>query len=55
MKEFFFIAIYLWQSVGLFVAYRPYYLLQSVNLPAGWETNQLVGISMAMKLFSKTN
>jgi hypothetical protein len=34
---------------------RPYYLLQSVNLPAGWETNEIVGISMAMKLFSKTN
>jgi len=26
---------------------RPYYLLQSVNLPAGWETNEIVGISLA--------
>ena len=33
---------------------RPYYLLQSVNLPIGWETNQIVGISVAVKVFSKT-
>jgi hypothetical protein len=32
---------------------RPYYLLQSVNLPAGWETNEIIGISMAIKIFSK--
>jgi hypothetical protein len=31
-------------------AVRPYYLLQSVNLPTGWETNEIVGISMAIKL-----
>jgi hypothetical protein len=29
---------------------RPYFLLQSVNLPAGWETNDIVGISFAFKL-----
>jgi hypothetical protein len=33
---------------------RPYYLLQSVNLPGGWDTNEIVGISMAIKLFSKS-
>jgi len=32
---------------------RPYYLLQSVNLPAGWETNEIVGISMGFKLVRK--
>ncbi len=29
---------------------RPYYLLQSVNLPAGWDTNQTIGISLALKV-----
>ena len=33
---------------------RPYYLLQSVNLPTGWETNEIIGISMAIKVFSKS-
>jgi hypothetical protein len=33
---------------------RPYYLLQSVNLPTGWETNEIIGFSMAIKLRSKT-
>jgi Protein of unknown function (DUF2490) len=32
---------------------RPYYLLQSVNLPSGWETNEIIGFSMAIKLFNK--
>jgi Protein of unknown function (DUF2490) len=32
---------------------RPYYLLQSVNLPAGWDTNQIVGISLSLKLLRK--
>jgi hypothetical protein len=32
---------------------RPYYLLQSVNLPVGWETNTIVGISTAFKVLSK--
>jgi len=33
---------------------RPYYLLQSVNVPAGWETNESVGISLAFKIPRKT-
>jgi hypothetical protein len=32
---------------------RPYYMLQSVNLPAGWDTNQIIGISLALKLLNK--
>jgi Protein of unknown function (DUF2490) len=28
---------------------RPYYMLQSVNLPPGWDTNEIVGISLAVK------
>jgi hypothetical protein len=32
---------------------RPYYLLQSVNLPAGWETNEIIGISLAVKILNK--
>jgi len=33
---------------------RPYYLLQSVNLPAGWDTNQIIGISLAFKVLNKS-
>jgi hypothetical protein len=33
---------------------RPFYLLQSVNLPTGWETNEIIGISMAIKVRNKT-
>ena len=33
---------------------RPYYLLQSVNLPKGWETDEIIGISLATKFLSKT-
>ncbi len=33
---------------------RPYYLLQSVNLPTGWESNEIIGISMAIKVHNKT-
>lgn len=29
---------------------RPYYLLQSVNLPSGWDTNEIFGISLAFKV-----
>jgi hypothetical protein len=29
---------------------RPYYMWQSVNLPAGWTTNEIFGISLALKL-----
>jgi Protein of unknown function (DUF2490) len=32
---------------------RPYYMLQSVNLPAGWDTNQIIGISVALKVLNK--
>lgn len=32
---------------------RPYYLLQSVNLPTGWETNEIVGISLGYKISRK--
>jgi len=32
---------------------RPYFMLQSVNLPIGWETNEIVGISIGIKVFSK--
>jgi len=32
---------------------RPYYLLQSVNLPTGWETNEIIGISLAAKVLNK--
>ena len=37
-----------------FFTIRPYYLLQSVNLPSGWETDEIVGISMAIKVFTKS-
>jgi len=33
---------------------RPYYLLQSVNLPTGWDTNEIIGISLAYKVPRKT-
>jgi hypothetical protein len=36
------------------VSVRPYYLLQSVNLPTGWETNEIIGISMAIKIGNKS-
>jgi Protein of unknown function (DUF2490) len=36
-------------------AIRPYYMVQSVNLPAGWDTNEVFGLSMAFKFPMKTN
>jgi hypothetical protein len=36
------------------VTVRPYYLLQSVNLPAGWDTNEIIGISLAYKTLRKS-
>ena len=36
------------------VSIRPYYMLQSVNLPTGWDTNEIVGISLGLKLRTKT-
>ena len=32
---------------------RPYYLVQSVNLPDGWDSNQIIGISVAIKVSGK--
>ncbi|ABF42960.1 hypothetical protein Acid345_3960 [Candidatus Koribacter versatilis Ellin345] len=32
---------------------RPYYMLQSVNLPPGWDTNTIVGISVLFKAPNK--
>jgi hypothetical protein len=36
------------------LAVRPYYLLQSVDLPAGWDTNEVLGISLAYRFSRKT-
>jgi hypothetical protein len=33
---------------------RPYYLLQSINLPSGWDTNEIFGISLAFRIPRKT-
>ena len=33
---------------------RPYYLLQSVSLPGGWDTNQIFGISLAFRIPRKS-
>jgi Protein of unknown function (DUF2490) len=33
---------------------RPYFLFQSVNLPGGWDKNEIVGISVAFKVRRKT-
>ena len=33
---------------------RTYFLWQSVNLPTGWETNEIVGISLSFKVPRKT-
>jgi hypothetical protein len=33
---------------------RPYFMWQSVNLPAGWETNEILGISMSFRVRQKT-
>jgi hypothetical protein len=27
--------------------------LQSVNLPTGWETNEIIGLSVAVKILNK--
>jgi Protein of unknown function (DUF2490) len=34
---------------------RPYYMLQSVNLPAGWDTNEIIGISVGLKIQRKAH
>jgi hypothetical protein len=33
---------------------RVYYMFQSVSLPAGWDTNEIVGISLAFRVPRKT-
>jgi len=33
---------------------RPFYLLQSVNLPGGWDTNEILGISLAFRIPRKS-
>lgn len=33
---------------------RPYFMWQSVNLPPGWDTNEIVGVSLAVKVQRKT-
>jgi len=35
-------------------AMRIYYLWQSVNLPDGWDTNEIVGISLSLKIQRRT-
>jgi hypothetical protein len=36
------------------LAVRPYYLVQSVNLPDGWDTNEILGISLGYRVSRKT-
>jgi hypothetical protein len=33
---------------------RPYYMLQSMNQPTGWDTNEILGISLALKIPKKS-
>jgi Protein of unknown function (DUF2490) len=42
------------QPVNSWLALRPYYMIQSVNLPTGWQTNEIFGFSMAFKIPQKT-
>jgi Protein of unknown function (DUF2490) len=37
-------------SISSSFSVRPYYMLQSVNLPPGWDTNTVIGISLAYKV-----
>src|SRR5262249_39104906 len=34
---------------------RPYFLVQSVNLPTGWDTNEIFGISVAFRVRKKSH
>jgi Protein of unknown function (DUF2490) len=36
------------------IALRPYFMVQSVNLPAGWDSNNIIGISLTCKVTRKT-
>jgi hypothetical protein len=40
--------------IGPRLSARPYYLLQSVNLPTGWDTNEIIGISLALNVPRKS-
>jgi hypothetical protein len=42
------------QAITNSVSGRIYYLLQSVSLPPGWDTNQIIGISLSFKILNKT-
>jgi hypothetical protein len=33
-----------------FASVRPYYMLQSVNRSTGWDTNGIIGLSLAFRL-----
>ena len=35
------------------LAVRPYYLVQSVNLPDGWDTNEILGISLGYSVSAR--
>jgi hypothetical protein len=37
-----------------FFSIRPYYMVQTVNLPTGWESNSILGISIALKVRDKS-
>ena len=41
-------------SISDSISVRPYYMLQSVNLPSGWDTNEIIGISLAFNVPRKT-
>lgn len=41
------------QAITDSVSVRIYYLLQSVSLPDGWDTNEIVGISVSFKVRNK--
>jgi hypothetical protein len=38
------------QAVTDYFSMRAYYMFQSVNLPTGWETNEIVGISLNFRV-----
>lgn len=40
--------------IAALLSVRPYYLLQSVNLPPGWDTNEIIGISLAINVPRKS-
>jgi hypothetical protein len=42
------------QPISNSFSVRVYYMLQSVSLPAGWDTNEIVGVSLAIKVPRKS-